>query len=205
MNMNDRTTLTVGVYERHAGTFLAHWGRRRYRVPPLLGRLLKGLPERACVLDLGCGPGQDLRYVASRGYRGIGLDRSLSFLKWAKERNPELLLVEADMRRIPFAAGAFQGIWAAASLIHLSKPEVRQVLKALRTLVPPGGCLAATFTHGTSSGFQTKGWLPGRYFSKWTKDELRRAATGAGWTVESIAVAVNRERKGRWINLLARR
>jgi SAM-dependent methyltransferase len=201
----DRTARTIGVYDENAETFLAHWGRRRYRVPPLLGVLLRPLPAGSRVLDLGCGPGLDLRYLASRGFRGVGLDRSLRFLSHAKRRDPGLLLALGDIRRPPFAGDRFDAVWAAASLIHLSRTEVRGALRAVRELLPPGGRFAATFVHGTASGILKRGWMPGRYFSRWTKEELRRAVRRAGWTVESIEVAVNRERKGRWINLVARR
>jgi SAM-dependent methyltransferase len=201
----DRTARTIGVYDANAETFLAHWGRRRYRVPPLLAALLRSLPPGSRVLDLGCGPGLDLRHVASRDFRGVGLDRSLRFLSHAKKKNPDLLLVAGDIRRPPFAGDRFEAVWAAASLIHLSKSDVRKALRELRDLIRPGGRLAATLVHGTASGFRRRGWLPGRYFSRWTKEELRRAVRRAGWTVESLEVAVNRERKGRWINLVARR
>jgi len=51
----------------------------------------------------------------------------------------------------------------------------------------------------------TDGWLPGRYFARWRKDELARAVRRAGWKILELKVVTNRERKGRWLNLLAQR
>jgi hypothetical protein len=47
--------------------------------------------------------------------------------------------------------------------------------------------------------------MPGRYFARWKKDELAQALRGAGWQVLSLRVVSNQERKGRWINVIARR
>ena len=47
--------------------------------------------------------------------------------------------------------------------------------------------------------------MPGRYFARWKKDELARALRCAVWQVLSLCVVSNRERKGRWINVIARR
>jgi hypothetical protein len=81
---------------------------------------------------------------------------------------------------------------------------VGRALRALRVIVKPSGRLAATFVHGTTSGVLTRGWLPGRYVARWTKEELASAVERAGWDIESLMTVTNRERKGRWLNLLAR-
>ena len=109
------------------------------------------------------------------------------------------------MQHLPLRVGTFDGIWAAASLIHLPKPVVRRLLQDLKEIVRPGGLLAATLAHGESSGFQKSGWIPGRYFSRWHKEELTSAVRHAGWDVIELMTVTNRERKGRWLNLLARR
>ncbi len=194
---------TLDVYRRGLDTYLAQWGRRRYHVPPLLRDLLRSLSGGARVLDLGCGPGQDTRYLASRGFQPVGFDAVRPFLEWARVRHRETRLVQGDIIELPFRPHAFTAAWAAASLIHLPKRDVRRALTELRAIMTPGGRLAATFVHGTASGVLTRGWLPGRYFSRWTKAELASAVARAGWEIESLTTVTNRERKGRWLNLLA--
>jgi hypothetical protein len=97
------------------------------------------------------------------------------------------------------------GIWVAASLIHLQKRGVTSVLAALRHLVRPEGLLAATVTYGSNSRIKRTGWMPGRYFVRWKKEELAWAFRRAGWGVLSLKVVSNQERKGRWINIIAKR
>lgn len=196
---------TIEAYERSAKECVARWNRRRHRRPPLLVEWLQCVPTGARLLDLGCGGGKDAGDLDRRGYRVVGLDRTSALLSAGRRRYPSLPLVRADLRAIPFQAMSFDGLWAAASLMHLPKPEARRILADIWKLVRPGGLFAATVTYGVKSCLVTDGWVPGRYFARWKKDELARAVRRAGWTILELNVVTNRERKGRWINLIARR
>lgn len=198
-------TQTLLTYEREAEVFLRQWGRKKYKRPALLKEWVTVLPKRAVLLDLGCGAGQDARYLTKLGHRVIGLDRTMPLLRFARRRSPSVPFVLADIRALPVRAGTLDGMWAAASLIHLRKDTVPSVLAVLHQLMKPAGLLAGTFTFGSKSRVKTGGWMPGRYFARWKKDELAGAFHRAGWTVHSIRVVSNQERKGRWINVIARR
>jgi len=60
-------------------------------------------------------------------------------------------------------------------------------------------------TYGVKSRLMTDGWLPGRYLARWKKEEFARAVRRAGWNVLELKIITNRERKGRWLNLLAQK
>jgi len=196
---------TLETYERDARLFLTRWGRRKYKRPPLLAEWVTLLPDQAVLLDLGCGGGQDARYLHRVGHRVLALDRTTALLRFAKARAPSVPFILADMRSIPVRTGTLDGIWAAASLIHLPKRNVAGLLATLRRLLKPAGLLAATLTHGTNSRVTRTGWMPGRFFARWKKEELTQALRRTGWKVLSIRVVSNQERKGRWINVIARR
>jgi len=196
---------TIDAYERSAKECLARWSKRRHRRPPLLAEWLQCLPVDARLLDLGCGGGQDADDLSQRGYRVVGLDRTSAMLSAGRRRYRSLPLVCADLRYLPFLAMSFDGVWAAASLMHLPKPDARGTLTDLLRLVRPGGLFAATVTYGVKSRLVTDGWVPGRYCARWKKDELARAVRRAGWKILELKMVTNRERKGRWLNLLAQR
>jgi SAM-dependent methyltransferase len=196
---------TIDAYERSAVECVARWNRRRHRRPPLLVEWLKYLPADARLLDLGCGGGHDAGDLDQRGYRVVGVDRTGALLSAGRRRHALLPLVRADLRQLPFEAMSFDGLWAAASLMHLPKPAARRLLTDLFRLIRPGGLLAATVTQGAQSCLVTDGWVPGRYFARWRKEELARAVRRAGWKILELRVVANRERKGRWLNLLAQR
>ena len=154
---------TVAAYERSAREFLDHSRRRRYRRPPLLRQWLSRLPKQVRLLDLACGGGQDAHDLWQQGYDVFGLDRTSAFLSYARRRSRTLPLIRADLRRLPLRCRSVDGIWAAASLIHLPKAIVRVILAELLDFTQPGGVLAATFTHGMKSRILSRGWIPGRY------------------------------------------
>lgn len=219
-NRPDLVARTTDAYERQAGAFIRRWGGRT-GCPALLRELLEFAGPRAALLDLGCGAGQDTRLLFSRRHRAvgpvsghiighvvghiIGLDRAWALLAHARRRSRRVPLVQGDMRRLPFKPGSFDTVWAAACLIHLPRSEAARLLRALRACVPVGGLLAATVAHGRRAGFLGRGWIPGRYFARWRKAQFERAVRRAGWTIVSLATVTGRERKGRWLNLIARR
>ena len=200
---SDDIAQTLRTYEKDAHIFLKHWGRKKYKRPLLLTQWLKLVPEQAVLLDLGCGAGQDSRYLAKRDHRVIGLDRTMPLLQFAKRQAPSVPFLLADMSALPIRTGSLDGILVAASLIHLQKRTVISVLTALLHLVKPEGFVAATFTYGRNSRIKRTGRMPGRHFARWRKDELGQALRRAGWTVLSLRVVNNQERKGRWINVIA--
>ena len=208
---------TTAAYERQAGAFIRRWGGRTHRCPALLRELLALAGPHAALLDLGCGAGQDTRLLYARRPRTVGprvghvvghvvgLDRTWPLLAHARRHSRRVPLVQGDMRTLPFKPGSFDTVWAAASLIHLPKSGAARLLRALRAYVPVGGLLAATVAQGRRAGFLRLGWIPGRYFARWHKTELQRAVRRAGWEILTMTTVVNQERKGRWLNLIARR
>lgn len=146
------------------------------------------------ILDLGCGGGQDARVLPAKGVRVVGMDLTTGFLRSAKKAVSSVPLVRADVRDLPFQDQMFDGVRAAACLMHVPKPEAARVLKSLSHMVRPG----------SQSRIRSDGWLPGRYFARWQKAELARVVERSGWEIESLRVVSNQERKGRWLNLFAR-
>jgi len=176
-----------------------------YRHPPLLADLLRRVPRKAQVLDLGCGAGQDARAIRRAGFRVVGLDLNRSLLDYARRRSHRLTLVQADIRHLPYVSETFDCTWAAASLIHLPKISVHASFRCLAKLIKPGGFFAATFLHGRRSGMLQSGWIPDRFISRWHKQELATALSRAGWEIVELKIVSHQERKGRWLNLIARR
>jgi len=109
------------------------------------------------------------------------------------------------MKHLPFFHNSFNGIWAAASFIHFPKSSIKKVLRQVLALTRPRGILAATFLHGKGSGYLPRQWIPGRYMCQWLKPDLKDAIQQAGWHILSLQTVCNRERKGRWLNVLAQR
>jgi ubiquinone/menaquinone biosynthesis C-methylase UbiE len=107
-------------------------------------RLLEhvNLPNRANVLDLGCGTGRLLDRLADRfpDLRGTGLDFSPEMLRQARQRNhhhPRLIYVQGNAEALPFADSQFDAVFNTLSFLHYPKPE--QVFSEVSRVLNPGG------------------------------------------------------------------
>jgi ubiquinone/menaquinone biosynthesis C-methylase UbiE len=94
------------IFERQAGRYEAWYetarGRRASRAEKqLLGRLLAALPDARAVLDVGCGTGHFTRWLAQRGLRPIGLERSPAMLAELRKNVPGCPALLADAHALP--------------------------------------------------------------------------------------------------------
>lgn len=105
----------------------------------LLDRHLLSGPGRA--LELGCGAGTYVRYLASRGYRAVGVDYAVSSLGRAAERDAAGVgvYVAADGYELPFAPASFDLVVCIGVLQALGHPE--RLLDEIARVVRPGGML----------------------------------------------------------------
>lgn len=212
---------TIGAYEKHAQEAIRGWRRRRRmpflrRILRLICRPLMRSQGWVSVLDVGCGPGFDALEFAKSGCTVIGVDLVAPFLHHArclKSRaarsglisHGKLQFVSVDIRDLAHRrlGRRFDLIWANASLIHLRKKDLPGILGHLRGLLNDRGVLACTFFHGKGESIYGGSYIPGRFFSRYKKDELRRVFLRSGWRVKQVCVVANEDRKGRWLNVIA--
>jgi SAM-dependent methyltransferase len=142
------------------------------------------LPPDSRILDLGCGPGRDLRLFAMAGHRPIGLELNPSFVDMARRHGD---VIEGDIREVAqlFPRSFFDGVWAQASLVHLSVTETERVLRDLRSLLVPGGhfyaCVAATGTSGWRDEPDGRRW-----YTVWPERRFAEAVADVGFEVIDI-------------------
>lgn len=99
-----------------------------------------GLPGR--VLDVGCGLGVELAYLACEGWRTCGVDLSAVALQRARTAHPGVSFLQSDATRLPFADQSFDLV-LDRGCFHYLEPEVRHAYaaEAARVLRPGGRML----------------------------------------------------------------
>jgi SAM-dependent methyltransferase len=106
---------------------------------------LLGLAPVARLLDLCCGHGRHAVPLAQLGYRVTGLDLSRTLLARAAaaagEQGQRVGLVEADMRRLPFADGSFDAVLNLFHAFGYLEDEAQDelVLAEVARVLAPGG------------------------------------------------------------------
>ncbi len=93
------------------------------------------------VLDVGCGPGALSAELLQRGAAVHAVDPSPSFVAAARERMPEVEVVEAAAEALPFADGAFDAALAQL-VVHFMRDPAAGVAEMAR-VTRAGGTIAA--------------------------------------------------------------
>jgi SAM-dependent methyltransferase len=129
-----------------------HADARHERVsPPLLGSKIRNDMLRQFlnpspadrIVDLGCGSGRALMWNRDWGAPAVGIDIAPYFSEDAR-RDVDLLL--GDLRRLPFADGAFTRAYSLDVLEHLSPEALRTMLAEANRVLERGGRLFV-YTH----------------------------------------------------------
>lgn len=102
------------------------------------------------VLELGCGTGRVTMPLAHEGVRLVGVDRSGEMLTRARRRvarqrrGARPALVRADIRALPFPAGAFPMVMAPYGILQslLSERDLRATLADVARVVAHDGIFA---------------------------------------------------------------
>jgi SAM-dependent methyltransferase len=94
------------------------------------------------VLDVGCGMGRFAEVCADAGaeVHAIDLSRAVEAAARNLGGRPNVRIYQADVMRLPFAAGSFDAIYSIGVLHHT--PDTRAAFQRLPGLLKPGGAIA---------------------------------------------------------------
>ena len=141
--------VTIAHYDRLAKGF---WdGTRDHDVSQNYGALLDSIESDPpySILDLGCGPGRDLRYFRSLGHDAVGLEGSKEFVAMARSYSGCEVLHQ-DFLAMALPEGRFDGVFANASLFHVPSQELPRVLLELSETLKPRGVLFCSNPRGNN-------------------------------------------------------
>ena len=130
------TRRTLDHYDASAEQFFE--GTREHDVRQNMAALLNAIGGAAPleILDLGCGPGRDLKAFTELGHHATGVDGSARFVEMARAWSG-CTVWQQDFLDLDLPAGRFDGVFANAVLFHVPSSALPGVLRALH------GCLKA--------------------------------------------------------------
>lgn len=126
---------------------------------------LELMPKHGRILDAGCGSGRDSLYFKKKGYSVIAIDSSRELVRLASSILGENCFL-MSFKQIEFK-NEFDGIWACASLLHISKSEMDSVLLRLTEALKMNGVLYASFKYGNEETIQK-----GRRFNSYDEESF---------------------------------
>lgn len=164
-------------------------------------KFLRYIAPGGRILDAGCGSGRDSLYFIKRGYEVVSFDASEQMVRLSSElTGQKTLLMKFD--EVNFK-NEFDGIWACASLLHVPKSEIKDVLKKLIQGLKKNGIFYMSFKYG--QGEELRGE---RLFNFYDEETLLELITAIGQLIVIETWTTNDVRPGRegdkWINCLFR-
>ena len=169
-------TLTLAHYNERADAF---WqGTRDHDVSQNIAALLRHIEAEPPfqILDLGCGPGRDLKTFKQIGHQPIGLEGAAAFAAMARDYSG-CEVWQQNLLALDLPAERFDGVFANAVLFHVPNQELPRVLRELHATLRAGGVLFSSNPRGQGQ----EGWNGGRYGAFHDLDAWRGRMTAAGF------------------------
>jgi 2-polyprenyl-3-methyl-5-hydroxy-6-metoxy-1,4-benzoquinol methylase len=199
--MKDQAS-TIAFYEEHAEEYCETTSH--LDLNHLHGRFLRELQPGAHILDAGCGSGRDSKAFLDRGFRVTAIDASPRVIEVASK------VVGGHCQVLRFQEMAFRevfdGIWACASILHIPKREIPDIMARFVMALKHEGVLYLSVKQGKGERLAKDG----RFFSSYTENSLRSLALQfrpalrevALWKTDEMRSGVHSEP---WLNILLRK
>lgn len=131
----------------------------------LCDRFLMMLPDKAYILDFGCGSGRDSKYFISKGYIVDAIDGSKNLCDLASD------FIGQPVKHMTFdeldEEDKYDGIWACSSILHVERKELPAILEKMLTALKSNGVIYTCFKIGDK--YEIK---DGKYYNYMTRDIL---------------------------------
>lgn len=118
---------------------------------------LKRKSRKGRVLDLGCGGGRHLIYMANRGFEAYGIDISETGLNLSKERlrrrGLEGYVLKCDMSQLPYVDSCFDVVICLYTIYHQKLKRIQETISEIRRVLRNGGFLLLNFQSKKSSRY----------------------------------------------------
>ena len=131
--------ITIAEYDRMAAVYRR--GTADHDVSQNIAALLEAIEGEApyVTLDLGCGPGRDLRQ-----FTAVGLDGSAELSAMARA-NTDCEVLHQDFLALDLPSARFDGIFANASLFHVPSSQLARALGDLAATLKLAPCRTQAF------------------------------------------------------------
>lgn len=199
----------------------------------LTSQLDDGKKIKGEILDAGCGAGRDTYEFIKQGYAVTAIDPSPALLRFCRrkirdaEKNKETEQAakashthEMTFDELSFR-NEFEGVWAAASLLHVPPQQMKDTLKTLFRALKPDGVLFFSLKYGAGEHERDA-----RFYTYYGRQEIRNLlqyiseaqeiaiwltdVSGNNLSEDQQAAAWKDELSGRydrslWLNILVRK
>jgi ubiquinone/menaquinone biosynthesis C-methylase UbiE len=170
----DKTVIAVKTYDKIAEAYAKEFFKDRVDLKHV-DKFISLLPEKAKVLDVGCGPGNYTKYLLEKGFSVEGIDLAEGMLKIARKLVPKDVFRIMDMRNLEYPDQSFDGLCVAYSLYHIESEKVPKVLKEFHRVLKTNGVMILMLQEGKGEDLMPEPFNPNlkMFFKYYQKDEIK--------------------------------
>lgn len=197
---SDPKNSTLEYYRIKADEFVQ--GTKDVDVSELYAPFLEFLPPDGSILDAGCGSGRDTKFFTEKGFRVIAFDYSPELVQLASSYTGQDVL-QLSFEDITFS-DQFDGVWACASMLHVPKKDMENILSKLGASLKAGGIFYTSYKYG--EGELMRG---GRLFADYTEESFKLLLEGVPdlevvkfWRTSDLRPGREDEK---WLNILLKK
>lgn len=140
------------------------------------------------ILDVGCGNGQDCKYISEKGFDVNGIDLSLGMLAIAKEKVPNGKFEVMDIADITYPDNSYDGIISKCSLFHIPSEELPKTLASFTRILKPNGKLLLILQEGSVETMIEEPYRPGVkiYMNYFSVEKISNLLQEYGFEINNI-------------------
>ena len=120
--------------------------------------------NRTEALDLACGAGRHVIYMAEHGFKVTGADVSGAGLQMTKERlrkrGLRAILVKSSMNHLPYVDSCFDAVVCTRAIYHQKVTGIKETITEIRRVLREGGAILVDFlserTYSYGKGIKTE-------------------------------------------------
>lgn len=189
--------MSIDFYNKHAQEFYGQ--TLNQDMSALYEQFLSHIPKEGKILDAGCGSGRDSLYFIRNAYQVTAFDASIEMVKLSSK------LINQQVYHLSFESleftNQFDGIWACASLLHIKREDIDNVLVRLAKALKQNGVLYASFKYGDNEEYRNE-----RFFNCYEEksfneliEKHKEFKLMRSWITEDV----RKDRRGEsWFNVL---
>ena len=194
--MEDFISKNIEYYNQNADSFFE--GSVNANMSYERDKFIALLPVGGKILDAGCGSGRDSKAFLEQGFKVTAFDASEEMCKRASEYIGQEV-INMLFQDVSYK-DEFDGIWASASLLHVSMEELPSIIKKMNEALKRDGVMYASFKYGDGTKMRGE-----RRFSDFNEKSIVPLFENAGFKIIYNEVGSD-NRPGRenemWVNVI---
>lgn len=191
---------TIDYYNRNANQYFQN--TVIVNMKTCCDKFIKYIVPGGKIIDIGAGSGRDAKYFKNNGFKVEAIDASEKMCQLATKYAE----VDVQCERIQDwkPKCSYDGIWASASLLHLSLDEIIAFICRVPSYLNTNGMLYFSMKKGIQTGYDSNG----RFFTSFSEESVNDILD-ISKAYEIIELWITEDKMNReeiqWLNILLRK